>query len=160
MTSGYDWLANAGNIRDAILIISSCIYVTGYLAWAFYSTIRNLGTVRVLDAQYFAIGFPVFCLIVLFVTISIKLWAWADVWRAYALRLNPSVLFSLQSFVSTLATLLLLIGFSAYRKYRILAHFSLFLSFPIGLFFPIEFPGMQVFYNLFSFLCFLFTRLP
>jgi hypothetical protein len=45
-----------GRVRDALLVLASLVYVSGYLTWNAYTWIARLGRAPAIDAQYFGIG--------------------------------------------------------------------------------------------------------
>ena len=49
-------LAQAGNLRDALLIFAGTVYVLGYLLWSYTAWREGLGLLPVIDVQYFAAG--------------------------------------------------------------------------------------------------------
>jgi hypothetical protein len=91
MTLPNNLLENAGNLRDAVLLIVSVIYFIGYITWASYSYFRRLGTVRALDAQYFVIGIPVVLLMALVISVMSSLGLWLDSWNSFLQGLGSQV---------------------------------------------------------------------
>ena len=51
-------LEKLGQVRDGLLVLLSTLYGAGYLAWALFAWIHELGPLPAVDAQYFMAGFP------------------------------------------------------------------------------------------------------
>ena len=60
-----------GELRDGLLVLGAGVYVTGYAVWAAYAYSNGFGPVPALDAQYFVVGFPVFCTLCLAIIVVI-----------------------------------------------------------------------------------------
>jgi hypothetical protein len=63
----YRFFQPIGELRDALLVLTSGLYVLGYLTWTSYALENNLGLLPVLDVQYFAAGLvPLFVLLLFY----------------------------------------------------------------------------------------------
>ena len=92
-------LSSLGKQRDGLLLAAGGLYLLGYLSWACYGWISQIGFIPVFETQYFAAGIVPALIIVLFLLILCLLRSF-DAWR----RGEPT------SWQRTLAKLLSLVG--------------------------------------------------
>jgi hypothetical protein len=71
-----------GERRDALLLAAGALYLLGYLSWATYGLLNQVGFIPVLDTQYFAAGIVPALLIFLFIAILRLLRLW-NTWMEY-----------------------------------------------------------------------------
>lgn len=71
-----------GERRDALLLGAGALYLLGYLTWALYGLMNDIGFIPVLDAQYFAAGILPAILLSIFI-VAIRLTRVFDVWMKY-----------------------------------------------------------------------------
>lgn len=100
-----------GERRDALLLGAGALYLLGYLTWALYGLVNDIGFIPVLDAQYFAAGIlPAVLLSIL--VVAIRLTRVFDLWMRYPptqnqLRLSRFLLVvGLAGFVSFAAAMI------------------------------------------------------
>ena len=71
-----------GERRDALLLGAGALYLLGYLTWALYGLMNDVGFIPVLDAQYFAAGILPAILLSVFI-VAIRLTRVFDAWMKY-----------------------------------------------------------------------------
>ena len=55
-----------GDLRDGLLVLTTCVYIAGYLSWTSYAFENNLGPIPALDAQFLSAGLVPVMVIVTF----------------------------------------------------------------------------------------------
>lgn len=68
-----NWLKSIGNIRDGLIVLVSTAYIFGFVTWGGISYINGLGSLPVLEAQYFTAGAPILIVFLCMFKFIIKL---------------------------------------------------------------------------------------
>ncbi len=83
-------LKTLGQMRDVLLVSGSAVYISGYLVWALVAWRRQLGTLPVLDAQYFVAGLPPLAALVLALVVALSLGKFVvPLWRTWVKARKP-----------------------------------------------------------------------
>jgi hypothetical protein len=81
IAQGEHTLQHLGKIRDGLLVIGALLYGFGFVSWAIYAYLHNLGPIPGLDAQYFVAGIPILIIIIICGWISYIIgWLYTSLW--------------------------------------------------------------------------------